>query len=152
MDKSRPAKIGVLFVQFQGIFSRKKMVNRSKLNQSMISNDFGSRLESGAILAASRKNKRKSSRNQRSNRAGSRFKLPDQYHSRRSNSVSTHRTKRSNSSRKRSTNKFKLRKLNKSGSNLKGNRYIKNILPIVAKDEMRGVIANNFDSRKSSKS
>jgi len=108
----------------------------------MVGNHFSNGLEAGVVLAASRK-KAKISRNQRPTKYNSKFR--DGSNSRRSNSVSTNRAKRANSTKRRSASKFHLKKMTKSGSNLRGNRYIKNILPIVAQENGRGAIANNFE-------
>lgn len=127
-------------------FSRKKG-RRSNLNKSMINPDNNASDNQGVILAMSRRNKLKNSRNFRSGKTNSKFRLPEHHQSRRSNSVSTHRTRRSNSSKRSSSYKSKMyQRFYKSNWGLKAHKYIKNVLPIVSANNTRGAIANNFDS------
>ena len=101
-----------------------------------------------AVLAMSRRNKLKETRNYKTSKGNSRLKFYHKNSSRRSNSVSSNRTGRSSSSRRSSSNhKFNREKF-KSKSRIRGRKYIKNILPIMPNSEggVRGQIAKRFDS------
>ncbi|CAI2370205.1 unnamed protein product [Moneuplotes crassus] len=126
-------------------FSRKRG-GRIKLNQSMADANLNNYTDTGAVLAASCKRKNKYERIQKSSKT-SKFKIQLMPHSKRSNSVNSHRPKRRSSSRRRSMTRFLVRKkFNKSGSHIRGNRYIKNILPTVRAGDDRGMIAQQFGS------
>ncbi|CAI2367822.1 unnamed protein product [Moneuplotes crassus] len=126
-------------------FNRKKF-GQTKMNLSMIDGAPILEAEAETILAASRKSRRKYNRVRKSSKT-SKYKPSFQTSSRRSNSVNSHRTKRRSSSRRRSMTKFFVKKKdNKSNSHMRPNRYLKNILPIVANEGGRGAIAQQFSS------
>lgn len=134
--------------------SRRKNL-RAQVNKSMVNNkEF---VESrGVILAMSRRTKLKSMSslwlyNYIGSNRSKEFKAilqtdGERLVSRRSNSVSTHR--RSHSTHRSRSKRRTDHQFYSSKTNLKGRKYIKNVLPIVTSNEgeLRNRIANGFDS------
>ena len=138
----------------------KKRQLRAHLNKSMANTKADFVDARGVILAMSRRKKLKSKLfkailiihlcfiggHPKHNKTMYRNQNPIHFASNRSNSVSSHRRSRS-TQRSHSKRRTEYR-FYKSKTNLKGQKYLKNVLPVVSSNEgeMRNRIAQGFDS------